>query len=145
MESDFFFCVYYAKYYFFKNTDPKNQILFLFGWRPTDPNFLSCPQTKKLTWFRLMKNLFCRFFYSARLEQSDFLSSIGGKTKILRSFFIFPRFPSKFQKPIKYYSIPKGKVFISMLQYLPINKNNRISITYKTKIFSFPGDLKIIF
>ena len=26
-----------------------------------------------------------------------------------------------------------------MLQYLPINKNNTISITFKTKIFSFPG------
>ena len=34
----FFFCVCYAKYYFRKNTDPKNQIIFLF-YRPTDPLF----------------------------------------------------------------------------------------------------------
>ena len=33
-----FLLVCYAKYYFLKNTDPKNQILFLFC-RPTDPSF----------------------------------------------------------------------------------------------------------
>ena len=26
----FFFCVCYAKYYFLKNTDPKNQIIFIY-------------------------------------------------------------------------------------------------------------------
>ena len=34
----FFFCVCYAKYHFFKNSDPKNQILFLF-YQPTNPFF----------------------------------------------------------------------------------------------------------
>ena len=33
-----FFCIWYAKYCFLKNTDPKNQILFLFC-GPIEPIF----------------------------------------------------------------------------------------------------------
>ena len=38
MNCGFFFCVCYAKYYFLKNTNPKNQIIFLFC-PPTNPTF----------------------------------------------------------------------------------------------------------
>ena len=44
-----------CKYYFLKNNDPKNQIISFSFYRTTDPVFfLSCPYTKKLTWFCLM-------------------------------------------------------------------------------------------
>ena len=47
----FFFCLWYAKYYFLKNADPKNQIiLFLFCW-PTVPIFFAAlPVDQKISW-----------------------------------------------------------------------------------------------
>ena len=41
-------------YFFKKNTNPKNQIILFSFCRPSNLIFLmSCPWTKKLTWFRL--------------------------------------------------------------------------------------------
>ena len=37
----FFFCIFYAKYYFLKNTDPKNQIILFLFCQPTDPIFFA--------------------------------------------------------------------------------------------------------
>ena len=54
----FFFCVCYAKYYFWKSTDPKNQIiLFLFCW-PTK-SFAVLPVDKKINLVSRNSTLYC--------------------------------------------------------------------------------------